>query len=63
MEENEKPKSILPLYATYSYWFFIALVIALMILVIFEFIQVYKLQIAVELLWNKVKDLTIFGTK
>ena len=63
MEEENKPKASLPLYATYSYWFFIALVVALTILVIIEFIQVYKLQAAVELLWNKVRDLTIFGTK
>lgn len=63
MEEETKPKSNLPLYATYSYWFFIALVVALMIIVVFEFIQTYKLQLAVEVLWNKVKDLTIFGTK
>jgi hypothetical protein len=63
MEENEKPKSILPLYATYSYWFFIALVVALIILVVFEFIQTYKLQAAVEVLWRRVKDLTIFGAK
>lgn len=63
MEEEPKLKPNLPLYATYSYWFFIALVMALLILVIVEFIHVYKLQLAVELLWNKVKDLTLFGTK
>ena len=57
--EWEPPKRK-PVYATYSFWFLLALIVALIIVSLDTAIKVYKLEIVIDYIWNSTMNTSIY---
>jgi surface polysaccharide O-acyltransferase-like enzyme len=60
MEKLQSEPKVKPVYATYSFWFLFAILVAILIMTLDLSIKVYKFNYVMEYLWNATMNTSIY---